>query len=230
VVYEDKEGMLKYATSFYKKLFGEEPKESIHLGDRFWKESEKVTQEKILVLEENFSEEIKRDVDCSYSDGALGQDGFSFMFYQKFWKIIKDDLMALVKEFEQGKVDMSRLNYVIIILIPKEDDAKTLKHFRLISLINYSFKIFAKAMNNRLEMVCNRLLAPNQTTFVKGRFILESVVSAHEIIHRVVRSKEKGVILKLDYENAYDRVSWQFLEELLVTRGYGKNGLSWCSP
>jgi hypothetical protein len=64
----------------------------------------------------------------------------------------------------------------------------------------WQFKIFAKAMNNRL-------LAPNQTTFVKGRFILKSVVSAHEIIHRAVRSKEKGVILKLDYNKAYDRAS-----------------------
>jgi hypothetical protein len=32
-------------------------------------------------------------------------------------------------------------------------------------------------------------------------------VSAHEIIHRAVRSKEKGVILKLDYNKAYDRAS-----------------------
>jgi hypothetical protein len=32
-------------------------------------------------------------------------------------------------------------------------------------------------------------------------------VSTHEIIHRVVRNKERGVILKLDCEKAYDRVS-----------------------
>jgi hypothetical protein len=122
---------------------------------------------------------------------------------------------------------MARLKYVMIILIPKEVEARTLKKFKPISLINCSFKVFAKALNNRLEVICNRLLAPNQTTFVKGRFILESVVSAHEIIHRAVKKNENGVILKLDYKKAYDRVSWHFLEEMLVTRGFGSRWIAW---
>jgi hypothetical protein len=114
------------------------------------------------------------------------------MFYQKFWETIKVDFMPLVKEFEKVKSNMARLNYALIILIPKEEEARTLKKFRPISLINCSFKVFAKALNNRLEGICNRLLAPNQTTFIKGRFILESVVSAHEIIHRAVKTIKKG--------------------------------------
>jgi hypothetical protein len=172
-------------------------------------------------------EEIKRAIDSSYSEGAPGPGGFSFMFYQKFWETIKGDFMALVKEFEKGKANMDRLNYAMIILIPKEEEARTLKKFRPISLINCNFKVFAKALNNRLEMISSRLLAPNQTTFVKGRFILESVASAHKIIHRAAKKNEKGVILKLDYEKAYDRVSWHFLEEMLVTGGFGSKWIAW---
>jgi hypothetical protein len=41
---------------------------------------------------------------------------------------------------------------------------------------------------------------------VKGRFILESVVSAHKIIHDTMKNKDKGLVLKLDYEKVYDRV------------------------
>jgi hypothetical protein len=119
----------------------------------------------------------------SYVEGAPGLDGFSFIFYQKFWTVIKDDLMVVVRGSEKGEINLARLNYVRIILIPKEEGANTLKKFRPISLINYSFKIFAKALNSRLERLCARLLAPNQTTFVRGRYILESVVSAHETIH-----------------------------------------------
>jgi len=53
-------------------------------------------------------------------------------------------------------------------------------------------------------------VATNQSNFIKGRYILESVVVAHEIVHSLHKTKEKGVILKLDYEKAYDTVSLGF--------------------
>jgi hypothetical protein len=125
-------------------------------------------------------------------------------------------------------LNLDRLNFAMITLLPKEPDAKTLKKFRPISLLNCSFKIFGKLLNNRLIKVANRLIASNQTAFIKGRYILESVVAAHEIIHEVHR-KESGVVLKLDYEKAYDRVSWTFLEEMLKSRGFGDKWRGWIS-
>jgi hypothetical protein len=115
----------------------------------------------------------------------------------------------------------------MLTLIPKEVDATELKKFRLIGLINCSFKIFSKALNNRLVRICDRLIAPNQTAFIKGRYILESVVAAHEIIHEIAKKGESGIILKLDYEKAYDRVDWVFLEEALSTRGFSEKWLRW---
>jgi hypothetical protein len=120
-----------------------------------------VTHEDNLKLEADlFEEEIWMAINDSYSEGAPRPDGFSFMFYQKFWSIIKD-LMALVGYFNQGGLNISRLNYAKIILIPKEDGANILKKFRPISLITCSFKVFAKALNNRIEKVSGRLLAQN---------------------------------------------------------------------
>jgi SAM-dependent MidA family methyltransferase len=89
---------------------------------------------------------------------------------------------------------------------------------QLIRKISVNF--FAKVLNNKFDSVCSRLLAPNQTAFVKGRYILESVVSAHEIIYEAAKTHQKGLILKLDYEKAYNRVNWHFLEEMLSSRGF----------
>jgi hypothetical protein len=86
--------------------------------------------------------------------------------------------MAMVRGFEKGEIDIARFNHAMIILIPEEAKARTLKKFRPLSLINCSFKIFSKATNNKIKALCDRLVAPNQTAFVKGRYILESVVSA----------------------------------------------------
>ena len=228
VMVEENGAMLKLAVDFYKKLFGFEPRLGVKLRDDFLKSEEKVTSSENAALEAPFAEEeIKAAVFESYSDGAPGPNGLPFLFYQKFWEVVKKDLRALFSSFDKEEINLARLNYATIILIPKEPNANNLRKFRPISLLNCSFKIFSKALNNRLIKVCDRLIALNQTAFIKGRFILESVVAAREIIHEVSRKKEKGVILKLDYEKAYDRVSWEFLEETLDSRGFGTKWIHW---
>jgi hypothetical protein len=102
-----------------------------------------------------------------------------------------------------------------------------MKNFRPISLLNCSFKIFSKVITLRLEKVCQSLIAKLQSAFIRGRFILESVVIAHEIVHSIHKSKEPGVILKLDYEKVYDRVDIDFLLEILKARGFGERWIGW---
>jgi hypothetical protein len=57
--------------------------------------------------------------------------------------------------------------------------------FRPINLLNCSYKIFTKVLTNRIRGIANRLVASNQTTFIKGRYIVESVITAYEILHNV---------------------------------------------
>jgi hypothetical protein len=49
--------------------------------------------------------------------------------------------------------------------------------------------------------VVDRMIASNQTSFIKGRYILESVVTTHEVLHSVYHGKQQGFVLKLDYES-----------------------------
>jgi len=220
---EDNDKLLSHGVDFYKSLFGREESSEVRLEDDFWLEEEMITSSENDLLEADFTEEeVREAVFGSYADGAPGPDGLPFLFYQVFWEVIKKDLLMPVNCFSRGQLDLDRLNYGMITLIPKEPEAKTLKKFRPISLLNCSFKIFAKMLNNRLVVVADRLIASNQTAFIKGRYILESVVAAHEIIHEIHRNKEEGIMLKLDYEKAYDRVSWSFLEDTLISRGFGK--------
>jgi hypothetical protein len=51
------------------------------------------------------------------------------------------------------------------------------------------------------------VVSKTQTTFIPGRNILEGVVILHETMHELNRRKKIGVILKLDFEKAYDKVS-----------------------
>jgi hypothetical protein len=75
--------------------------------------------------------------------------------------------------------------------------------------------------------VADTLISLSQSAFIKDRFILESVVSAHEIIHEIYRSHSCGLVLKLDYEKAYDPVNWEFLEDTLLSRGFRNKFCKW---
>jgi hypothetical protein len=137
------------------------------------------------------------------------------MFYQTFWEVVKDDLIAMFNELYNDKLDLYRLNFAMITLIPKENEARSMKKFRPISLLNCSFKIFTKVLTNRLARIINRLISYHQSAFIRGRYILERVVTAHEIIHEVHRKKEHGLVFKIYYEKAYDKFNLDFLFEVL---------------
>lgn len=122
--------------------------------------------------------------------------------------------MALFQDFYEGNLDIYRLNFAMITLIPKEIDATSIKKFRPISLLNCIFKVFTKVLTNRLARLMNFLTYSNQSAFIKGRFILESVVTAHEVLHSTFHSGNSGLVIKLDYEKAFDMVNLDFLFEI----------------
>jgi hypothetical protein len=213
--------MLTVATDYYKDLFKWEARPDIRLDQDFFTSEEKVTSEENDSLDCRFTlDEIREAVFGSYADGAPGPDGLSFMFYLHFWDIIKFDLLEMFDDWFENRLDIYRLNFSMTNLIPKEEDGISMKKFRPISLCNCSFKIFTKAITNRYARIMNRLISQCQFAFVRGRFILESVVTAHEVIHEIHSKKEQGLIFKIDYEKAYDMVNLDFLYEVLSFRGF----------
>jgi hypothetical protein len=120
---------------------------------------------------------------------STGPDGFPAEFYQVFWKMIKDDLMALFNDFHSGTLPLYSLNFGTIILLPKCKDASIIQQYRPICLLNVSFKIFTKVATNRITSIAQKVINPTQTAFLPGRNILEGVVILHETIHELHRKK-----------------------------------------
>jgi hypothetical protein len=137
---------------------------------------------------------------------APGPDGFLAEFYQFFWDVIKPDLMNLFHEFHTGRLPIHSLNFGVISLPPKIAEATRIQQYRPICLLNASFKIFTKVLNNRILKVADKLIGPSQTTFIPGRYIMEGVVILHETIHELHKKRQDGVILKLDFKKAYDKL------------------------
>ena len=63
--------------------------------------------------------------------------------------------------------------------------------------------------------------------FLRGRNILEGVIVLHETIHELHRKNLSGVIFKIDFENAYDKVKWNFLLQMLQLKGFSPKWIEW---
>lgn len=110
-----------------------------------------MSEEDNLELTKPFTEqEVKEVVFSMKETSAPGPDGFGVAFYKNCWGIVKENLMEMVNDFYRENLDIARLNYGVITLIPKVLEAKNVKQFRPICLLNVSFKIFTKLIAERL--------------------------------------------------------------------------------
>uniref|UniRef100_A0A453JHW0 Reverse transcriptase domain-containing protein n=1 Tax=Aegilops tauschii subsp. strangulata TaxID=200361 RepID=A0A453JHW0_AEGTS len=141
---------------------------------------------------------------------APGPDGLPVVFFQKFWEILRLVINPMFHEFYIGTLDMARINYGVISLIPKVVGATDIRHFRPITVINVLERIFAKVCATRLSPVAERIAHPLQSAFLKGRRIHDGILALHEIVHEVASKGLKGVFLKLDFQKAYDHLDWSF--------------------
>lgn len=50
---------------------------------------------------------------------------------------------------------------------------------------------------------------------------------AMEAIHSMAASKKKSMFIKLNMAKAYDRVSWEFLQKILLAFGFDEEWVNW---
>jgi hypothetical protein len=152
-------------------------------------------------------EEVRHEIFQMEHNKAPCPDGFPAKFYQACWNFIKEDLIALFTNFHDGSLPLYWLNFGTIILVPKRQEATTIQQYRPICLLNVSFKLFTKVATNRITEIAKKVISPTQTAFLPGRNIMEGVIILHETIHEMHMKGQSGVILKLDFEKAYDKIN-----------------------
>jgi hypothetical protein len=133
--------------------------------------------------------------------------------------------MKVFNDFHARGLFEKSLNVSVISLIPKIPGANSLKDFRPISIMGGIYKIIAKVITNRLKSVLENVISKSQIAFIKGRQILDPILIANECLGLRLRSREPGVICKIDLEKAYIHVNWGFLLYMLRRCDFGGK---WC--
>ncbi|WVZ62943.1 hypothetical protein U9M48_012631 [Paspalum notatum var. saurae] len=99
------------------------------------------------------------------------------------------------------------LNSAFITLIPKKESADQPKDFRPISLVHSFAKLLTKLLANRLAARLQHLVSPNQSAFIKGRFIQDNFMLVQQTAKFLHRQKQPRILLKLDISKAFDSKS-----------------------
>jgi hypothetical protein len=169
-------------------------------------------------LERAFEEdEVRKVVMKMNGNKASGPEGFSIAFFQVCWDVVRMDIMKVFGALHTGGRFEKSLNAFFISLIPKVPGVVELKDFHPISLVGGIYKIIA-----RLKTILNKVISKSQSAFIKGRQILDPVLIANDCLDSRQRSREPGVMCKMDLEKAYDHVNWDFLLYMLRRSGFGR--------
>ncbi|KAL4285443.1 hypothetical protein GQ457_16G011680 [Hibiscus cannabinus] len=106
-------------------------------------------------------------------------------------------------------------------------DGFNLEDFRPISLVGGMYKLLSKVLTRRLRSCIGQVIGDSQFAFIAGRQILDCSLIANEAIDYMFKTDKSGVAFKIDFQKAYDTVSWDFLIMVMRMCGFGEKWCGW---
>ncbi|MCH84541.1 LINE-1 reverse transcriptase like [Trifolium medium] len=158
-------------------------------------------EDNVLLLQPFVEDEVKEVVWSCGGNKSPGPDGFNFNFLKECWSTVKGDVLDFLNEFHDSAVLPKAITASFFTLIPKKDHPQQLSDYRPICLIG--------------------------SAFLPERQILDGVVVLNEVIDLAKRRKDTCLLFKVDFERAYDTVSWNYLERMMVKMGFAGQWMRW---
>lgn len=159
-----------------------------------------------LIVE--FSEnEVWKAIKSCDGNKAPGPDGFNMLSIKKSWDFMKSDIMNFFAKFHRNGRLPKCINSSFITLVPKVENPLGLSDYRPISLIGSMYKILAKVLSARIKSTIPLVVGEVQSAFSEGKNIQDGILIANEIVDGWKKERKQGLIIKLDFEKAFDNLN-----------------------
>ena len=116
----------------------------------------------------------------------------------------------------------------VITCIPNENKPKLyLKNWRPITLLDTVYKIASGSIANRIKPNLDSLIDKDQTGFIQGRYMGENTRLLYDLINHTEQKEIPGLLLLIDFEKAFDSLSWSFIRKSLKFLNFGESFRRW---
>ena len=225
----DQKLILHEIKNFYEKLFKGREVDQTHSIDSIINTNSisRLTSNQAAELEGKLTiDELSSTLKSMKNNKSLGIDGLPAEFYKVFWSKLKFVVLrALNTGYGNGKMS-NTLKQCIISCIPKGNKPRNrLKNWRPISLLSLVSKMNSLATANMLKKVLDTIISKMQTGFLSGRLIGENARLIYDILHSTEEKQIPGLLVLIDFEKAFDSVSWDFLYAVLKFFNFGDSFL-----
>ena len=210
---------------YYKKLYDEEGASRLLDNENIFNTNDipQITDSQRDRLEQPLIEkELLTALRNLKNNKCPGSDGLSVEFYKTFWDEIKSYLhKSLLFAHETGGLSTEQKRRIISLIPKKNADRLSLHNWRPITLLNVDYKILTKALALRLKRIIPDPIFTDQTGYIAGRYIGTNLRTIEDIINYTDTTGEPGYLLALDFQKAFDSVSWSSKAEALKLYGFG---------
>ena len=130
---------------------------------------------------------------------------------------LRDRLKSLLQRVWREGTVVEDWKHAELVPIPKKGDLKHCDNWRGISLLDVVGKVFARVIQERLQIIAEKYLPESQCGFRKGRGCTDMIFTARQLVEKCIEHNDSLFILFVDLKKAYDTVPrsalWCVLEK-----------------
>ncbi|PNX60426.1 hypothetical protein L195_g051923, partial [Trifolium pratense] len=153
--------------NFYSKLMGTADTDLAGVDITVMREGPKLSNAQREKLVAPITDKEIEDALQSIGDlKSPGIDGYGAYFFKKAWNIVKPDVLRAARDFFDNGRLYKAANCTLVTLIPKTNEAKRIKEYRLISCCSTIYKIISKVITKRMGEIMTSIVGQNQAAFV----------------------------------------------------------------